>query len=341
MATAQLQETQVTPAPILEATFGFAANQILLSAIDLDLFTHLANGANTVETLARATSCSPRGLRILLNALVGFKYLERDGDSYALAPVAETFLLKTSPQYLGGMILHSRQVRPAWDRLTEIVHTGKPGHSVESNEDHGEFFAQFVDALYALNAGAAEAAAHALADGHAAGEFRVLDIGAGSGVWSLALARQIRSARVTVADWPIVIEKVTSKFAERLGVSNRYDYLPGNFREVDFGESRFDVALLGHICHSEGAERTRALFRRVHRALKSGGRILIAEMVADDARREAAFPLLFAVNMLVNTEDGDTFTFGEYRQWLEEAGFGKVRMIEAPSPSPLILAAKA
>jgi SAM-dependent methyltransferase len=329
MATAQLQASQVTPAPILEATFGFAANQILLSAIDLDLFTHLANGANTVEALARATACSPRGLRIQLNALVGLKYLERDGDRYTLAPITEAFLLKTSPQYLGGMILHSRQVRPSWNQLTEIVRSGKPRHAVESREDHGEFFAQFVDALYALNAGAAEAAAQVLTEGQASGEFRVLDIGAGSGVWSLAIARRLPSARVTVADWPVVIEKVTNKFAERQGVSNRYDYLPGDFREVDFGDSRFDAALLGHI------------FRRVYRALKPGGRILIAEMVADDGRREAAFPLLFAVNMLVNTEDGDTFTFGEYRQWLGEAGFSKVRTLEAPSPSPLILATKA
>jgi ubiquinone/menaquinone biosynthesis C-methylase UbiE len=341
MATAQLQATQVTPAPVLEATFGFAANQILLTSIDLDLFTHLARGTNTVPALARATACSPRGLRILLNALVGFKYLEREGDRFTMTPMTETFLLKTSPQYLGGMILHSRQVRPSWDRLTEIVRTGKPSQAVDGGEDQGQFFAQFVDALYALNAGAAEAAAKALADGHDSGEFRVLDIGAGSGVWSLALARRIRSARVTVADWPIVIEKVTSQFAERQGLSNRYDYLPGNFREADFGESRFDVALLGHICHSEGEERTRALFRRVHRALKPGGRILIAEMVADEGRREATFPLLFAVNMLVNTEEGDTFTFGEYRRWLEEARFGQVRMIEAPSPSPLILATKA
>jgi ubiquinone/menaquinone biosynthesis C-methylase UbiE len=340
MATAQQRVPEVTPAPILEATFGFAATQILATAIDLDLFTHLVKGVNTVEVLARATACSPRGLRILLNALVGLQYLERDGERYALAPVAGVFLLKSSPQYLGGIILHSRQVRPNWDRLTEIVRNGRPGHAVEGAEDHGEFFAQFVDALYALNAGAAEVAAQRLTDGRSSGEFRVLDIGAGSGVWSLAIARRLPGARVTVADWPLVIDKVTKQFGSRLGVADRYDYLPGNFREVEFGESRFEVALLGHVCHSEGAERTCTLLRRVHRALKPGGRILIAEMVPDEARREATFPLIFAVNMLVNTEEGDTFTFGEYRKWLEESGFRDVRTLEAPSPSPLILATK-
>ena len=108
----------------------------------------------------------------------------------------------------------------------------------------------------------------------------------------------------------------------------------------DFGEAKFDLGILGHICHSEGATRTQELFARVHRALKPGGVILIAEMVPDDERQTASFPLLFAVNMLVNTEEGDTFTFAEYRQWLEAAGFHHVRALQAPAPSPLIVAEK-
>ena len=117
-------------------------------------------------------------------------------------------------------------------------------------------------------------------------------------------------------------------------------HLEGNFRRCDFGEAKFDVGILGHICHSEGAARTQQLFARVHRALKPGGLILIAEMIPDNERESALFPLLFAVNMLVNTEEGNTFTFAEYRQWLEAAGFHHVRRLEAPSPSPLIVANK-
>jgi ubiquinone/menaquinone biosynthesis C-methylase UbiE len=165
--------------------------------------------------------------------------------------------------------------------------------------------------------------------------------GAGSGVWGLALAKSAPHAKVTVADWPAVIEKAAKQFVARENLTDRYSYLPGNFREVDFGESAFDVAYLGHVCHSEGAENSRRLFQRLHRALKAGGRLVIADMLPDEERREATFPLLFAVNMLVNTDEGDTFTFGEYRQWLEGSGFGEVRALDVPAQSPVLIAAKA
>ena len=168
----------------------------------------------------------------------------------------------------------------------------------------------------------------------------VLDIGAGSAVWSLAFAQRDPEARVTVADWPLVIERVTKKCVAREGASDRYDYLTGNFRHADFGEGQFDVAILGHICHSEGPVRTQELLARVHRALKPRGHILIADLIADDERQEAGYPLLFAVNMLVNTEEGDTFTLAEYREWLLAAGFQQVRTLQAPSSSPLILASR-
>jgi SAM-dependent methyltransferase len=106
------------------------------------------------------------------------------------------------------------------------------------------------------------------------------------------------------------------------------------------GQSKYDVAILGHICHAEGAARSRDLFRKLQRALKPGGKLLIAEMVPDEERREAQFPLLFAINMLVHTEEGGTFTYSEFRKWLQEAGFKTVRTIEAPAPSPLIVAEK-
>jgi SAM-dependent methyltransferase len=134
-------------------------------------------------------------------------------------------------------------------------------------------------------------------------------------------------------------KKVTRRFTAREGVAEQYDYLPGDLREVDFGESAYDVAILGHICHGLGTEDNQKLFRRIHQALKAGGQLLIAEIIPDDERREALFPLLFAVNMLALTTEGDTFTVSGYRQWLQEAGFKDVHTVEAPSPSPLILPA--
>jgi ubiquinone/menaquinone biosynthesis C-methylase UbiE len=306
----------------------------------LDLFTVLDDGPVALEDLARETGSSTRGVRILLDALVGMKYLERPNGRYALTPVAQSYLSKKSPCYLGGLVLHSRQLQANWARLTGVVRTGRTPHPVEAEVDNGEFYAQFVGALYSLHSPAAAFAARELwPSSHEAGR-RVLDVGGGSAVWSLAFALRDPHARVTLADWPLVIERVTKKQVAREKVEDQYQYLPGNFRRCEFGAAQFDVGILGHICHSEGAQRTQQLMARIYRALKPGGAIMIAEMIPDDERRTALLPLLFAVNMLVNTEEGNTFTFAEYRQWLETAGFHAVQMLDAPAPSPLIVAYK-
>jgi SAM-dependent methyltransferase len=329
-----------SPQPILEATWAFASTQVVCTALELDLFTCIEQGHSTVEALARETGSSTRGLRILLDALVGLKYLERCSCRYTPTPVASMYLSQKSSSYLGGFVLHSRQLQMNWARLTGVVRTGRAPQAVESDGDHGEFFAQFVGGLYALHSPAAAVAAQALWPEAPLAGRRVLDVGGGSAVWSLAFARRDPHARVTIADWPSVIERVTKKCVARENANDRYEYLAGNFRHIDFGESLFDVGILGHICHSEGAARTQQLFARVHRALKPGGQILIADLIPDNERQTNVFPLLFAVNMLVNTEEGDTFTFAEYRQWLEAAGFDGVRTLETPALSPLIVAEK-
>jgi ubiquinone/menaquinone biosynthesis C-methylase UbiE len=339
-ATSQSSALEISPQQVLEITWGFAVTQVITTALELNLFTCLDEGCATVEDLALETGSSKRALRILLDALVGMKHLEKAHGRYELAPLSRAYLSKKSPSYLGGLVLHGRQLQANWSRLTGVVRTGRPPHAIESEQDHGEFFAQFVDALQTLNSPAAAFAARELCPPGSSPGRRVLDVGAGSAVWSLAFARRDPQAQVTVADWPAVVERVTKKLVAREGASDRFDYLPGNFRQVDFGASKFDVAILGHICHSEGPVHTQKLFARVYTALKPGGHLLIAEMIPDDERREAAFPLLFAVNMLVNTEEGDTFTLEEYRAWLAAAGFHSVRTLAAPSPSPLIVASK-
>jgi ubiquinone/menaquinone biosynthesis C-methylase UbiE len=334
-------EAMVSPTPLLAATFGFAITSVLVAAVELDLFTAISRGADTVERLSQETKCSPRGLRILLNALAGCGHLAKEKGRYLLTPFSAAYLSKRSRTYAGSLALHSRMLRDNWDHLAEVVRTGKIRHAAEGAGDRGEFFSEFVDSLYGLNTPAAEAVARQLWKGQPPSPCHVLDVGAGSAVWSLALAKRAPQVRVTVADWPTVIEKATKHFVAREKMEDRYSYLPGDFRETDFGESAFDLAYLGHVCHGEGAGGTRKLFGRLRRALKKGGRVVIADMLPDEERCQATFPLLFAVNMLVNTENGDTFTLGEYRHWLEASGFRQVRALNVPGPSPVIVAIKA
>jgi ubiquinone/menaquinone biosynthesis C-methylase UbiE len=131
----------------------------------------------------------------------------------------------------------------------------------------------------------------------------------------------------------------TKRITEKFGARDRFDFVEGDLLEANFG-SGYDVATLGHILHSEGEQRGRQLLKKTFRALKSGGTIAIAEWLVNDNRTKPLPSLMFSVQMLVNTETGDTFSFNEIKSWLEDAGFKKVRKLEAPGPSPLILATK-
>src|SRR5205823_977220 len=169
--------------------------------------------------------------------------------------------------------------------------------------------------------------------GKAKNEIHVLDVGAGSGIWGIALAQKSPRVRVTAVDWAGMIP-TTKRITQKFGVGDRFNYVEGDMLEVNFG-SGYDIATLGHILHSEGEDRSRQLLRKIFRALKSGGTIAIAEWLVNDDRTRPLPSLMFAVQMLVNTEKGDTFSFNEIKNWLEEADFKKVRKLEAPGRSPM------
>ncbi len=335
MSQAAAAQPSLSPMVLMDTAWGFTRTEILKTAVELDVFTQIERGRTSPHSLAEAIGASERGLRILLNALVGLSVLKKTGEQYQLSEGARRFLCKNSPAYMGEWLLHVNEMMPAWAHLTEVVRTGQPYRQVEGDGERGEFFARIVAGLFTMNAPGAQAAAKAMV-GRRSG-LRVLDIGAGSGVWGIAFAQEDPQARVTLVDVPKVLP-IAKQFVAQHGLEDRFQYLAGNFREVDLGKEQHDVAILGHICHSEGARNTQTLFRRIRQALKPGGRLLIAEFLADEERRSALFPLIFAVNMLVNTEEGDTFTLSELRTWLTEAGFKSVETLEAPAPSPLIVA---
>jgi ubiquinone/menaquinone biosynthesis C-methylase UbiE len=166
----------------------------------------------------------------------------------------------------------------------------------------------------------------------------VLDIAAGSGVWGIALAKQSPNVKLAAVDWPDVL-KVTDRVARRHGVGNRLTKIPGDLLKVNYGNGHH-IATLGHILHSEGPSRSRKLLKKTFDALSPGGTIAIAEFMVNDDRTGPPMGLLFAVNMLVNTRDGDTFSFKEMSGWLREAGFRNPRLLEVPAVSPLVLATK-
>lgn len=330
---------QVTPERIMQLAWGFAPTLVLEAGSRYGLFDLLDAGPKTVAQVAAEAGLAERGARILLDALVGLQLLEKDGEAYRLGAEASAFLVSTKPSFQGGMLRHtSTQLIPKWLQLTEVVKTGRPAAAVNEQSSGAEFFRDFVEDIFAMSYPAARSLAATLGLASATGTVSVLDLATGSGVWGIALAQASPQVRVTAVDWPEVLP-VTKRVAERMGVGDRFTYVAGDIREADFG-SGHQVATLGHIIHSEGEARSRELLKKTFAALAPGGTIAIGEMIPNDDRTGPPFALLFAVNMLVNTEVGDTFTFAEMSGWLQEAGFTNPRLVEAPSPSPLLLATK-
>jgi len=146
-------------------------------------------------------------------------------------------------------------------------------------------------------------------------------------------------AHLTFQDFPGVLEH-TKQYVKRHGLEKRADYLPGDLKQVDFGEGRYDVALLGNIVHSEGEASSRDLFRRLHRALRPEGQLAVIDILPNEERTGPPWAVVFALNMLVNTSDGDTYTLDEYRGWLTDAGFARVETAEIGSHSPLVVGVK-
>jgi precorrin-6B methylase 2 len=216
------------------------------------------------------------------------------------------------------------------------VGSGKPASAGNLAAERAPFFAEFVEALFPMNYPSARALAGALDLTSASGPVSVLDLGAGSGVWGIALAQASPHVTVRAVDLPEVLP-VTRRVAERFGLGDRLTTVGGDLLEAEFGGGH-QVATLGQILHSEGVERSRALLRRTYAALAPGGTIAIAEHLVDADRRGPMSGLIFAVNMLVNTEAGGVYSFEEIAGWLTEAGFTNPRQLPAPGPSPLILA---
>jgi 2-polyprenyl-3-methyl-5-hydroxy-6-metoxy-1,4-benzoquinol methylase len=323
----------------MQFAWGYAPPLILEAALNHGLFDLLDQGPKTARELAAQSGASVRGLTAILNALVGLEFLARKGDRYALTPESAAFLVSTKPAYHGGFFRHViRQVLPNWMQLTEAVRTGRPTVAANQKRNGQEFFAEFVEGLFPMSYRAAQVLGEHLGVPQARSAVSVLDIGAGSGVWGIALARQSPHVTIRAVDWPAVL-KVTRKLARRHGVADRLQTAAGDLLKADFGTGH-QVATIGHILHSEGRDRSRRLLRKTFRALAPGGTIAISEFVPNDARTGPPAPLIFAVNMLVHTEAGDTFTFAEMAEWLREAGFANPRLLEAPAPSPLVLATR-
>lgn len=294
--------------------------RVLVTALELKVFDAFEGAPATAAQISKRVKASARGTVMLLDELAALKFLKKSRDSYKLQPEAELYLVSSSQVYMGGMLQHAFELAQSWENLTEVVRTGKPVFQVDKTEQGAEFFKKLVAGLYAASYASSNLLLAELEGKGPKGRktLDVLDVAAGSAAWSLPFAEKLK-AHVTVLDLPVVVD-VARQFVSQHKMEAQYDYKEGDLRKLNFGTEKFDVIILGHIVHSEGAKWGEKLISKCGKALRKGGLLLIPDMVPNDQRTEPEFPLLFALNMLVNTSEGSTYTPSEYKAWIKSAG---------------------
>ncbi|MBI4232660.1 class I SAM-dependent methyltransferase [Candidatus Peregrinibacteria bacterium] len=327
------------PTFVMDSAISFQPFMVLRAALQFDIFTHISKGKKSAQTIAKAVKANLRAVGYLLDGLAVLGYLVKSGKTYELSATAREHLVKGKPDYMGGFLLHGEEILEKWLQLPEAIKKGRLPKTLNDKAGAVVFFSSLVKNLYTVNTPFAEILAKKLGIGTKIRAPRILDVATGSAVWSLPMAKLDKMAIVTANDYGEVL-KVTREYINKNGCYKQYDYLPGDLRRVDFGKNIYDIAILGHICHSEGVLWSERLISKVGRSLKSGGRIVILEFVPNETRTAPPFPILFAINMLVNTDEGGTYTISEYSRWLKKAGFGRIYTLDIKSYSPAIVGIK-
>lgn len=329
----------ISPEPIFRIVYGVMPAQLLKTAVSLNLFSLIGEGKQTLSALAESTGAVPRHLAVVLDGLAALELLDKpDAHTYALTGIAETHLVRGKPTYMGDFALQVDLNWENWGRLEQVVRQGHPETKLQDHPDLMAIFKQLVPQLFPLTHPHALALAERL--GRDWKPERLLDVAAGTSSWGIAFAKADSALRVTAWDFGPVLE-ITREFTAREGVAGQYDYLAGDIWATEPEPESYDGAILGHICHGYGPEDNLALFRMMHKALKPGGRLLIADFIPDDERREALMPLLFAANMMAGSPDGNTHTEPEYREWLSATGFKDLQRLELPVfPGPILSAVR-
>ncbi|HSE41380.1 MAG TPA: methyltransferase [Acidobacteriota bacterium] len=312
------------------------ATRILMSGVQLGVFETIGGGKKTASEIAHDTSTSVRGMRILLDCLVSFQLLTKSDQRYSLSTISSQYLWKISPRYMGHLFEDERSLEQ-WNHMNEAIRSGKPLRKKETQDDEAALFSGLARSLSVVNWQPAQRVAKLLCIEHAG--MKVLDVACGSGVWGIAIAQADPQSHITGHDLPAIL-KITQSCVKQQNVEDQFDYLPGDLRLVEFGESRFDVVILGNIVHSQGEKTSRELLHRVYRSLKDSGRVAIIDIVPDEDRTGPQASLIVALAMLLDSEEGDLFTLSEYTSWLREAGFHKIDTIDIGSHSPLIIGYK-
>jgi 2-polyprenyl-3-methyl-5-hydroxy-6-metoxy-1,4-benzoquinol methylase len=327
----------LSPEHIFQTMNAHHQTTALKTAIEMDLFTAIDEGNHRAEALAKRLHASERGVRILSDYLTIIGFLRKKDGEYNLTEEAAAFLSKRSPKYMGTIseFLTNRQHFENMSRLAEAVrHGGAVSETGANREPNDALWVSFARSMASLAVPSSLFIAH-LVKTPDPQPLRVLDIAAGHGMYGITIAKQNPKAEITAVDWPAVLE-VAKENAAAAGVADRYRTRPGSAFEADLGEG-YDLALLTNIFHHFDKETCVVLMRRIHQALKPGGRAVTLEFVPNEDRISPPMEAAFSLLMLVGTNAGEAYTCSEYKEMFKEAGFEQTVLHTIPGMPQQVL----
>jgi hypothetical protein len=335
-----MSQIELDPSHIMQVGTGFWASKTMLSAVELELFTHLGADSMTGEQIGERLELHPRGIHDFLDTLVALRFLDREGDGsdgrYRNTAETAAFLDKRSPTYIGGILeMCNARLYRFWGDLTEALQTGKPQNEIKHTGKpmFEELYSdparleQFMNAMQGISLDNF----HALAEKLDFSKYKtVCDVGGATGQLCTTLATHHPHLQCTSYDLPVVAP-IAQKAIATAGLADRVTVASGDFFADPLPQA--DVITMGLILHDWNLDRKMHLIRAAYDALPEGGAFIVIENLIDDARRENAFGLMMSLNMLIEFGDAFDFTGGDFAGWCREAGFRDVEILPLTGPA--------
>lgn len=330
------QNLQPGPGFIMDIAAAFRQSRILLTAYELDVFSAIGDNPKTADQVATIVKANPRAIDRLLNALCTLGLLTKAQKLFANTPDSAAYLVKTSPHFLSGL-QHTVHLWDRWSTLTAAVTKGGTVLNDQIEDRDDGWIKAFIAAMHS---GASRWAEPVAASLDLRQVRKLLDVGGGSGAFSMAFVRSQPSVHATVFDLPQVIS-LTRAYIQQAGLQHCIDTCPGNYHRDAFGTG-FDLVFLSSIIHINSFEENNVLIAKAAQAVAPNGQVVVRDFVMDETRTSPLWGAHFALNMLVGTEAGDTYTESEIKEWMSAAGLTELKRINpAGDSASLIVGRKA
>jgi (2Fe-2S) ferredoxin/predicted O-methyltransferase YrrM len=329
-------EAGVLPDDLNEMIRAFMPSRAVLTALELDVFTAVGSGASTAQ-VAQSIHADSRATEMLLNALVSLKLLDKRDETFFNTLASARFFSESSRDHARGGLMHTAHLWHRWSALTECV---RAGTSVETRSREDNWVKDFIAAMDRNAKERAGAVLKAMAKAIGTdGIQRMLDLGGGSGAYSIAFARAIPGLESEILDLGEVV-LLAQENIRKAGLADRIATRVGNMLRDPLGQN-YDLILASAICHMFSPEENRELLQRAYNALAPKGKVVVQDFILEPSKTAPRAAALFSLNMLVGTQAGSSYSEPEYASWLRDAGFSDVRRERLPGPSGLMIGVRA